>query len=513
MQTSVTIKIKPRHLAATLTFVIVGLYLIAGYLIVTYLSPFLVPASQPQTGNSNTLVAPVMPSGAPIAQNMGMPTGIPISSLQAPPVAPHVKTFTLTAESARIKLNSGTTINAWTFNGTAPGPTLRVKQGDLVIVHLINHLTFGVTIHWHGINVPNSADGVAGVTQDAVKPGQTYTYRFIAKDPGTYWYHSHQFSYAETTGGLYGTIIVDPATPLYHDDVDYTVSLHDWQVGSQDIYTLNASTGALNYAARPGQWVRLRLVNTASSEHMLTLVGAPFMVAALDGHDLNGPQMLTTTPIVIGAAQRYDLRFQMPAHGAVSLVNSLDLKTYQADPAVLIGQGSIPSVLPVVTKWFDMTTYGTPRPDPITPHSHFDASYTIDLSNHMGDSMGRMGMVYTLNGKSFPNTGMIMLKEGQLVRIRLVNQSNFIHPIHIHGHTFAVILHNGKPLTGSPVYLDTVNIQPHDTYDIAFFANNPGIWMLHCHDLLHANWGMDMMIMYDIKTPYTVGSQSGNFPD
>ncbi len=83
------------------------------------------------------------------------------------------------------------------------------------MVTLVNHLSFGVTIHWHGIDVPNSADGVAGVTQDAVQPGQSYIYRFLAKDPGTYWYHSHQFSYAETTGGLYGTIIVVSHSPRY----------------------------------------------------------------------------------------------------------------------------------------------------------------------------------------------------------------------------------------------------------------------------------------------------------
>ena len=110
--------------------------------------------------------------------------------------------------------------DAWTYNGTSPGPTLRVRQGDLVVVHLVNHLSVGVTIHWHGVAVPNSADGVAGVTQDAVKPGQSYTYRFLAKDPGTYWYHSHQESFEETGNGLYGMLVVEPARPVVHDDVD-----------------------------------------------------------------------------------------------------------------------------------------------------------------------------------------------------------------------------------------------------------------------------------------------------
>jgi len=107
-----------------------------------------------------------------------------------------------------------------------------------------------------------------------------------------------------------------------------------------------------------------------------------------------------------------------------------------------------------------------------------------------------------------------MVKYGQLVEIHLVNQSDLYHPIHLHGHIFTVLEKNGKPLTGSPVRLDTILVQPHTTYDIAFVANNPGIWMIHCHNFLHANWGMDMMLAYDgYSTPYTTGTQSGNFPD
>jgi len=118
-----------------------------------------------------------------------------------------------------------------------------------------------------------------------------------------------------------------------------------------------------------------------------------------------------------------------------------------------------------------------------------------------------------MNGKVFPDTGMIMVKLGQVVRIRLNNQSDLFHPIHLHGHTFTVLTRNGRPLQGSPVRLDTVLVYPHETYDIAFVANNPGIWMIHCHNFLHANWGMDMMLMYNISTPYTTGTASKNFPD
>src|SRR6266487_472432 len=467
------------------------------------------------------LQAPQMPAGAgvPTSVNMGM-AGAPVSvpQLQEPAITAHVDHFTLTAQSAHITLSSGIMIPAWTFNGTAPGPTLHVRQGDEVVVTLVNHLSFGVTIHWHGVRVPNSADGVAGVTQNAVKPGQSYVYRFIALDAGTYWYHSHQFSFEETTNGLYGMLIVDPATPTLHADVDYSVALHVWDgPHNQTVYTMNTTGGTLNQIARSGQWVRLRIVNTAETPsgnpQLVTLVGAPFQVVSLDGHDLNGPQWLNGTPLPIGSAQRYDLYFQMPSHGSVALVTADDSQGYVRAPALVIGQGSVPTKLPAITKWFDLTTYGTPAPDPVTARSRFNATYNIVLGNQMGSSLGRTGMTYTMNGKVFPDTGMIMVKEGQLIKLHFDNHTNLYHPMHLHGHIFTVLEENGKPLTGSPVHQDTVLVPPHTTYDVAFVANNPGIWMLHCHNFLHANWGMDMMVMYNVSTPYTVGSVSGNFPD
>lgn len=471
------------------------------------------------------LAPPRLPSGAgvPKAINMGMPGVLhSITDLQAPRTAPNMKEFTLTAQNGVINLD-GTQVASWTFNGKSPGPALHVQQGDLVVVHVVNHLAFGIAVHWHGINVPNSSDGVAGVTQDAIKPGQTYTYRFFADDPGTYWYHSHQLAYEETVGGLFGLLIVDPKTPTIHADVDYGVALHLWNgPNEQSIFSIDDTTKVLNKAAKPGQWVRMRVVETSNTDssdpHVFTLVGAPFKVVSMDGHDLNGPQWLNETPIPIGTAQRYDLLFQMPAQSSVALITADEAnsnKQFLPAPAIVIGQGKVPAKLPPMKPWFDLTTYGLATKDAITPQSHFDETSSIVLNDSQnGTSMGRMGTVYTMNGKVFPDTGMIMVNEGQLVRIHLDNQSQLYHPIHLHGHTFTVLTRNDKPLTGSPIHLDTVLVPPHTTYDIAFVANNPGIWMIHCHNFLHANWGMDMMLSYNgYSTPYTVGTDSGNFPD
>lgn len=481
-------------------------------------------ATATQVSTPNVLPKPEVPSGrgVPTSINMGMQSGTKsITGLQAPLTAPHMDQFTLVAQNSMLTLSPTVKIPAWTFNGQSPA-SLRVHQGDLVVVTVVNHLSFSISIHWHGINSFNSADGVAGVTQDAIKPGQTYVYRFIPPDAGTYWFHAHQLAYDETTGGLFGKLIVDPPRPAIHVDVDDTVALHLWNgPDDQELFTIDDALLTLKEAASPGQWVRLRVIETSNTDssipHLITLVGAPFKVIALDGHDLNAPPLLTMVPVPLGTAQRVDLLFQMPAQGSVTLITANDQDNnlhYQRYPDLVFGQGTAPKTLPAVKKWFDLTTYGQPASTPITLQSHFAVSETIDLNNQMGTSLGRPGMTYTMNGKVFPDTGMIMVRLGDLVKIRLVNQSDLYHPIHLHGHTFTVLDENGRPLAGSPVNLDTILVYPHTTVDIGFVANNPGIWMLHCHNFLHANFGMDMMLNYEgYTTPYTIGTASGNFPD
>ncbi|HVO43034.1 MAG TPA: multicopper oxidase domain-containing protein [Aggregatilineales bacterium] len=143
------------------------------------------------------------------------PGAIPITRLVAPDTNAPIKSFTLTAQTAAIDLEGGKTEQAHTFGGTVPSPELRVQQGDLVVVTLINKLPVSTSIHWHGISVPNAEDGVAGLTQDVVKPGGAYTYRFIASDVGTHWYHSHQETSIQLPPGLYGAIEIPSAAYAY----------------------------------------------------------------------------------------------------------------------------------------------------------------------------------------------------------------------------------------------------------------------------------------------------------
>src|SRR4051794_23791200 len=143
--------------------------------------------------------------------------GTDVTTLIEDPDRPADVAVTLIARQERFEVATGGAVAGYTFNGTSPGPTIRATVGDLVEVRLVNiSVEDGVAVHWHGVDVPGAEDGVAGVTQDAVPPGGEFTYRFVVDQPGTYWYHSHQLSDAQVTGGLLGALVVDPlpgATP------------------------------------------------------------------------------------------------------------------------------------------------------------------------------------------------------------------------------------------------------------------------------------------------------------
>ena len=130
------------------------------------------------------------------------------------------------AKEAKHQLNEDVSVKALTFNGSVPGSQIRVKQGEKLKINLKNELNEPISIHWHGITVPNEMDGIPGVTQNAVQPGESFTYEFTPEDPGTYMYHTHQNAVEQMDKGLYGSFIVEPNDKSY--DRDYTLMLDEW---------------------------------------------------------------------------------------------------------------------------------------------------------------------------------------------------------------------------------------------------------------------------------------------
>jgi FtsP/CotA-like multicopper oxidase with cupredoxin domain len=216
-----------------------------------------------------------------------------------------VKVFELTAAITKSEVTPGQKLDAWTYNGQLPGPELRVTEGDKVRVILHNNLPESTSIHWHGVMVPNNMDGVPGITQDPIKPGTSFTYEFVARNPGSHMYHSHHNSTKQVGKGLLGAFIIEPKNPRPEEqaDLDYTLILND-QVGG---FTLNGkgfpATAPLK--AKLGQKVRIRYMNEGLMIHPMHLHGLPQLVIAKDGWPQPQPWMCDTLNVAPG--ERWDV--------------------------------------------------------------------------------------------------------------------------------------------------------------------------------------------------------------
>jgi FtsP/CotA-like multicopper oxidase with cupredoxin domain len=409
----------------------------------------------------------------------------------------------LTAQTATTQLASGKQLDAWTYNGQAPGPAIVATEGDLLEVTLRNtDIDDGVTVHWHGYDVACGEDGAPGATQLAVRPDDEFVYRFRADQVGTYWYHTHQVSHEGVRRGLYGTLVVHPRDAQQRSNgsaetLDLTLPVHTFDgtvvIGDHD--------GRTEHTAPAGTPVRLRLINTDSDPHQLSLVGTTFQVAAVDGRDLHQPGQVSDIGLRLPAGGRYDLVFDMPDTPVALLVDNdrdggvrlrpVD-ETDTAEPAV----GGTPS-------WpeLDLLHYGQPTAVPFDFQTA-DRHFTIVLGRGVAMVDGRPTYAHIVNGRGHPSIPDQLVAEGDIVRFTVVNRSLETHPWHLHGHPVLLLSRDGTPSSGSPLWVDTFDVRPGEVWEVAFEATNPGIWMNHCHNLPHSHQGMMLRLVYDGITPF-----------
>ncbi|WP_327048135.1 multicopper oxidase family protein [Microbispora sp. NBC_01189] len=449
-----------------------------------------------------------MPGHAASAQTSTQAStpGRPVTDLRGPAEpAPGgtVRRFTLTARTATVTLSSGRKVAAWTFDGQVPGPPITATQGDLVEVRLRNaDITEGVTLHWHGYDVPSGEDGVPGLTQEAVPPGGEFLYRFLAAQTGTYWYHTHEVSDIGVRMGLYGMLVVAPKGSAA-TGVDLTLPVHTFAgttvAGDHDQPILRV--------VAPGTPVRLRLVNTDNTPHRFTLAGTVYRLAAVDGADLSGPGPLSRAGLRLPAGGRYDLAFTMPS-GPVVLRADDRTEAVRLTAAANGADTTDAEDAAAAAGWpeLDLTRYGTPAPTPYTSRSHFDRRFTLVLDRGLALGDGLPIYAHTINGRAYPHVPTQVVAEGDLVRLTVVNRGRDTHPWHLHGHRVLVLARDGRSPTGSPLWLDTFDVRPGEVWEVAFRAGNPGLWMNHCHNLSHADLGMMLHLAYEgVTTPFHGG--------
>ncbi|WP_282062214.1 multicopper oxidase family protein [Roseobacter litoralis] len=402
----------------------------------------------------------------------------------------------------------------WGYDGTVPGPILRAQQGQRISRVFQNDLPQASSVHWHGIRIDNAMDGVPGMTQAAVEPGATFLYDFVLPDAGTYWYHPHNRTYEQMARGLYGALIVDEATGAPEVDLDEVLLLDDWRLS--DDAQIAEGFGNMrdwSHAGRIGNWItvngdggwsravprlarmRLRLVNTANARiFTLAARGLEGWVVALDGMPLEAPQPLAE--LTLAPAQRADIIVDVVAgEGEEAFLVSFErdggyaIAAFRVTHAARETRMTAPDALP---------------PNPVPALGPLESARRADLlmeGGAMGGMAGAMmggqmmemremvaaGKVWAFNGMAdMGDTPLIEANRGETVRIAMTNDTRWQHGMHLHGHHFRQIGRDGAlgPLR------DTLLMNRGETAEIAFVADNPGDWLLHCHMLEHSAGGM-----------------------
>ncbi|MGC4934558.1 multicopper oxidase family protein [Gordonia sp. DT30] len=503
-------------------------------------------------------------SGEQAPQNFIMPTDPEIAATDARRhTTGRTTAVSLTAAAAAFDLG-GRIAQSWGYGPTPVAPEIRAGAGDQIAAHVHSTIAEPTSIHWHGIRIRNDMDGVPPVTQQAIAPGGTFDYRFIAPDPGTYWYHSHSGLQADR--GLFGPLIIEDPRDTSGVDTDVALVLDDWLdglgttpdavmsalnpnlhggMGGMDMgggsgtmsmapmtsapmtsapmtsapmqpgaegtaqqlisqghgssAVLGGMTQHIAYPlhlingrppndpavveARAGSRIRLRVINAAAeTPYRFAVAGHRMTIVAVDGYDVVPAE---TDAILIGMAQRYDVILTLrsgswPVMAAVegrSGYGAMVLKSNDALPVPPpAGNGRIAELdRQLVTE--DLLR---PADKVRLPQRHPDRDYHVDLLQ-AGDRY-----VWAMAG---PDIGKLVMKPGERVRITMNNKSTMWHPMHTHGHTFAIGAYGG-------LRRDTVIVKPGKSLSVEFDADNPGKWMFHCHNAYHFEAGMTANLMY-----------------
>lgn len=399
-------------------------------------------------------------------------------------------------------------------------PVIRVRRGQWLRAVLRNELAEHTTVHWHGIRLANGMDGVPYLTQPPVLPGESFVYQFQPPDCGTFFFHPHCDTVGQLGRGLAGVLIVegDAANPF---DADLVCAYRDWRIdGAGRFGPLLTDKGAstsgtfgavrtVNDLAQPvlsvpaNGDVRVRVLNLDMTRLVdLGLEGGPAWVIATDGNPID-PVPLDSW--LLGPAMRLDLALRAPAAPGATL----RLMNYHAAAPVVMAElraagPALPrrAFVPVLLR-----RSSVPRPD-----MQDAAAFPLELTAGApappdAAALEAKGLIpadalclssrtfWALNGRPWPPAAaghlpppLARFERGRTYRMEIANRTSRAHPIHLHGHSFEVQSSSaGKIL---PHVADTVLVLPNERVTVAFVADNPGDWMLHCHIVEHQETGM-----------------------
>lgn len=505
------------------------------------------------------------------------------------PAAPIVE---YTLEIAETMLSpAGRPVRAVTVNGSVPGPILRFHEGDVARIHVRNRLKTGETsTHWHGLLVPNLEDGVPYLTTPPIGPGESRTFEFLLKHSGTYWYHSH--TGLQEQRGVYGAIVIEPKAdaPVRRDlpriDREEVVVLSDWTNESandimrtllrgSDWYAIRKGTAQSLYGAfraghladyfkrekarlppmdisdvaydaflangrprqqfpaRPGETVRLRVINSGASTYFyLSSAAGPLTIVAADGRDVIP---IRQHRLLIGMAETYDLLVTVPAGAPAAWEVRATAQDGSGHASVFLGDGpeNLAPTPPPVTAYSmdaalsavldqldepgepsDAEALANENPRPLPPYQRLKS--TVPTALPAGATVRQITLkltgdmtryLWSIDGRPIDEQSTVPVKRGEILRVVLVNNTMMHHPMHLHGHFFRLLIPDGVDPAYAPLK-HTVDVPPMSRRTIEFYANEDRDWLFHCHLLYHMKAGMARVMSYPAGEPMAAAKNS-----
>lgn len=471
------------------------------------------------------------------------PDGPEVAAAEAKRGSGPVRSVRLTATATPLDLGGGRTVTSWAYGDRLPGQEVRVTAGDTLALSLTNNLPQSTSVHWHGLAMRNDMDGVPGLTQSPVKAGASFDYRFTVPDPGTYWFHPH--SGVQQDRGLYAPLIVeDPKEPLKYDR-EWVVILDDWVDGIDGStpdgvlaelsggmaghagHAAASPTGTVNgpsrvlmgatspllggdagdvaypyylvngrtadapsvFDAKPGDRIRLRIINAGGdTAFRVALGGHQLTVTHTDGFPV---QHARADALLLGMGERYDVLVTAGdgVFPLTAVAEGKEAKDRKAAAMALLrtGGGTAPtaSVRPKELAGKLLTADRLKAAESVAlPARKPDRTIELRLTGNMEQYNWAFDSVPYTPDQRHP------VRAGERVRLVFSNNTKMWHPIHLHGHSFAL----GAVAGGARK--DTANLLPRGRLTVDFDADNPGLWMVHCHNVYHSEAGMMTVLGY-----------------
>jgi len=415
--------------------------------------------------------------------------------------------FTLRIGPANVEIQPGKIVKTTGYNGSAPGPLIRCREGQPVTIEVTNGSAAPELVHWHGLRVASEVDGAMEEGTPMLPPGTSARYTFAATPAGTRWYHSHASAGRNlnraTYTGQFGFFYIEPANDPGAYDQEIFLSLKEWEpylsmMGDEDGFlevawkysSINGRTLGHGDPIRvkTGQRVLLRILNASATEQRrLALAGHTFQVAALDGNKLASPR---SSPVLeLGPAERIDAIVEMNNPG-VWIFGATDDKERKSGMGIVFeyaGQSGSPRWLPASNQVWNYAAFGNANVEagagerlPLVFENKFAGRRQVDH--------------WTVNGKAWPNTDPLRIKQNGRYRLVFDNRSDEAHPVHLHRHTFEIAKIAGVPVSG--VFKDVVVVGAKSQMEVLLIADNPGRTLFHCHQQLHMDNGFMALLEY-----------------